>query len=84
LYINFFNFFYYYEVNMSNLGEYILPNKVSKDKLFRSIFPIYVEVNKGAVHIGSRDLPSMLVVDFTGMKVLYTTANVYIHIYSYT
>eukprot|EP00833_Pecoramyces_ruminatium_P006257 jgi/Orpsp1_1/1180289/evm.model.c7180000072793.2 len=62
-------------VNMSNLGEYILPNKINKDKLFRSILPIYVEVNRGAVHIGSRDLPSILVVDFTGMKVLYTTTN---------
>ncbi|ORX84220.1 hypothetical protein BCR32DRAFT_266435 [Anaeromyces robustus] len=62
-------------VNVPNLGEYILPNKVNKDKLFKSILPIYVEVNRGAVHIGSRDLPIILVADFSGMKVLYTTEN---------
>ncbi|OUM58685.1 hypothetical protein PIROE2DRAFT_15972 [Piromyces sp. E2] len=59
-------------VNMPNLGEYILPNKINKDKIFKSLLPIYVEVNKGAVHIGSRDLPSILVADFHGMKVTYS------------
>lgn len=63
---------------MSNLGEYILPNKINKDKLFKSILPIYIEVNKGAVHIGSRDLPSILVADFNGMKASYTIDNVII------
>ncbi|ORX43271.1 hypothetical protein BCR36DRAFT_304366 [Piromyces finnis] len=59
-------------VNVTNIGEYILPNKVNKDKLFKSLLPIYVEVNKGAVYIGSRDLPSILVADFNGMKVSYS------------
>jgi len=61
---------------MPNLGEYILPNKINKDKAFKSFLPIYVEVNKGAVHIGSRDLPSILVADFNGMKVSYSVDTV--------